>query len=189
MSDLNMVIISGRVFKEPVYRAFPNNGGVTAIVVVTEERWRDDAGNDQSKSTFHNVDVFDKSADYVRDHIGKGDTVYIVGYIDNQKYGQEQTNTITKVVVKWRARGSIELLRRSAKRDASNNQQQSGYHNAPQQQGQYAPQAQHEPQGRAQPKPQPQYAAAKPAQAGYANAREQGIAPSNNGWDADRPFT
>jgi single-stranded DNA-binding protein len=123
--------------------------------------------------------VFDKSADYVRDHIGKGDTVHVVGYIDNQKYGQEQTNTITKVVVKWRARGSIELLRRSAKRDASNNQQQSGYRNAPQ--------AQHEPQGRAQP--QPQYAAAKPAQAGYANAREQGIAPSHNGWDADRPFT
>jgi single stranded DNA-binding protein len=68
-------------------------GRRAAFSVATSNRWKDDQGAEQERTTWHRVSAFDRAADIVRDNVKKGMRVLVEGpmeYRDYEKDGVKQ---------------------------------------------------------------------------------------------------
>ena len=81
---INKAILLGRVGK--VDTKTTKNGTLMAnIYLATNRKWTDHSGQQQTFTTWHNVNFFDKLAEIVRDYVQVGNLVYIEGEINNKK--------------------------------------------------------------------------------------------------------
>ena len=60
MSSVNKVILLGRLGKDPEVRNFQNGGKVVNFSLATSERYKDRDGNQQEKTEWHNVAIFNE---------------------------------------------------------------------------------------------------------------------------------
>ena len=87
MASVNKVILVGHVGKDPDIRATSSGDTVASFSLATN------TGYGENKTTdWHNVSVFGKSADFVRDYIKKGAQVYVEGSIRNRSYVDKSGN-------------------------------------------------------------------------------------------------
>ncbi|GGI80138.1 single-stranded DNA-binding protein [Shewanella gelidii] len=185
---VNKVILVGNLGKDPEVRYMPNGNAVANFTVATSESWKDQQGQTQERTEWHNIVMYRRLAEIAGEYLKKGSKVYLEGKLQTSKWQDQQTG---------QDRYKTEINASEMQMLDSRGQgqgQQGGYNNAPaqnqyaapQQQGYGAP-AQPAPQQQAyqakpqapqqpayQPKPQaaPQQApaqpAAAPAQGGYA---------------------
>jgi|DEB19_MinimDraft_3_1074340.scaffolds.fasta_scaffold86720_2 single-strand DNA-binding protein len=88
----NTLIINGRVGKEPELRYTPSGMAVLELSIV------DSYGkDDKKKSTWHNVVVFGTLAENTAGSANKGDTVLVVGRMEQDEY-QKKDGTKGKTV-------------------------------------------------------------------------------------------
>ena len=70
------------------------------MTVATTERYTSRSGEKVEDTTWHNVQVWGKSAEFVENYISKGNQVYVEGKIQNRKYtdknGEERSVTEIK---------------------------------------------------------------------------------------------
>jgi single-strand DNA-binding protein len=98
MSGINKVIILGRLGKDPEARNFPNGGKVVNLRIATSERWKDKAGEQQEKTEWHSVAIFnEKLGEIAERYLKKGSEVYVEGQLETRKWtdaqGQERYST------------------------------------------------------------------------------------------------
>jgi len=101
MAGINKAIILGNVGNEPDIRVTQAGKCVASFSIATSENWKDQQGNKQEKTTWHNIVAFDRLAEVIRDYVKKGSKVYVEGkhQVDEyEKNGEKRYSS--KVVIR-----------------------------------------------------------------------------------------
>jgi single-strand DNA-binding protein len=112
MAGVNKVILLGRLGKDPEVRNFQNGGRVVNLRLATSERYKDRDGNQQEKTEWHSVAIFnEKLGEIAERYLKKGSEVYIEGQLETRKWqdqsGQERYST---EIVLRNFRGELALI-------------------------------------------------------------------------------
>jgi len=95
---VNKVILLGNVGKDPEIRATGGGMQVAKFTLATTEKTKDQSGNWNDKTEWHNLVAFGRTAEIVRDYVKKGSQLYIEGKIstsswDDKESGQKKYRT------------------------------------------------------------------------------------------------
>ena len=95
---VNKVILVGNVGKDPEFRTSPNGTAVAKFTLATTDRAKDAQGNWSDKTEWHNLIMFQRTAEVARDYVKKGSQVYVEGKIqtsswDDKESGQKKYRT------------------------------------------------------------------------------------------------
>ena len=110
---VNRVILIGNVGKDPETFNFAGGGKVVSFSIATSENWRDQAGERQSRTEWHEVKIFhDQLGSIAEQYVKKGSKLYLEGQIESRKYTDSSgvNRTATEIVLRWNA--SLEMLDR-----------------------------------------------------------------------------
>lgn len=88
--DLNKVMLIGRLTRDPESRSTPQGAAVTTFSVATGFTWKDDAGNKQEKTEFHNVVAWRKLAEICAQYLKKGSQIYCEGRLQTRSWDDPQ---------------------------------------------------------------------------------------------------
>src|SRR4051794_36306419 len=110
--SVNKVILVGNLGRDPEVRYTQSNQKIVHLSVATSERWKDQSGQQQERTEWHRVVIFnERLADVAERFLTKGRTVYLEGQLQTRKWtdqgGQERYST---EVVLQRFRGELVLL-------------------------------------------------------------------------------
>ena len=83
---LNKVILIGRLGKDPETRFMPNGDAVCNFSVATSESWKDQSGQRQERTEWHNIAMYRRLAEIAGQYLKKGSQVYLEGKIQSRKY-------------------------------------------------------------------------------------------------------
>jgi single-strand DNA-binding protein len=86
MASVNKVTLIGNLGKDPELRYLPSGDPVANFSLATTDTWKDKGGQKQERTEWHQVEVFGKTAEVVRDYCTKGKQVYIEGSISYQEW-------------------------------------------------------------------------------------------------------
>lgn len=179
---VNKVILVGNLGKDPEVRYMPNGNAVANFTVATSESWKDQQGQQQERTEWHNIVMYRRLAEIAGEYLKKGSKVYIEGKLQTSKWQDQQTGQD-----RYKTEINANEMQMLDSRGQGGQGGQGGYapaqnqYGGGQQQGYGAPAQQSAPTQRApqqsapqQPAPQQQYQAAPqqapaaPAQGGYA---------------------
>jgi single-strand DNA-binding protein len=110
--SVNKVILVGNLGSDPESRAMNNGGEVVNFNVATSERWKDKDGNQQEKTEWHRVVIFNENLGKVaKQYLRKGSSVYLEGQLQTRKWTDNSgAEKFTTEVVLQRFRGELVLL-------------------------------------------------------------------------------
>ena len=112
MAGVNKVIILGRLGRDPEVRNFQNGGKVVNLRLATSERYKDREGNQQEKTEWHSVAIFnEKLGEVAEKYLRKGSEVYIEGQLETRKWQDKdgQDRYTTEIVLR-NFRGELSLV-------------------------------------------------------------------------------
>lgn len=99
--SLNKVMLIGNLGKDPELRYTGAGAPVATFSLATNESWKDQDGNMQERTEWHNVVAWSKLAEICQQYLKKGRRVYIEGRIQTRSYDDKNTGAkkyITEVV-------------------------------------------------------------------------------------------
>ncbi len=73
------VIIAGNLGRDPEMRYTPSGRAVTTFTVATNERWTDQDGQQQERTTWWRVTAWGRTAEICNEYLSKGRAVLIEG--------------------------------------------------------------------------------------------------------------
>ncbi|WP_299797281.1 single-stranded DNA-binding protein [uncultured Shewanella sp.] len=180
---VNKVILVGNLGKDPEVRYMPNGNAVANFTVATSESWKDQQGQQQERTEWHNIVMYRRLAEIAGEYLKKGSKVYLEGKLQTSKWQDQNTGQDRyKTEINASEMQMLDSRGQGGGQQGGYGQQQGqqqNQYNAPQQQAPqqgYAPKPQQAPQQAPQqgyaPKPQqaPQQA---PQQGGYAPKPQQ----------------
>ncbi|MBF0158222.1 MAG: single-stranded DNA-binding protein [Magnetococcales bacterium] len=99
--SLNKVQLIGNLGAEPEIRYTQAGKPMATLSIATSERWRDQQGNQQERTEWHRVVVFDKQAEIAQQYMHKGSKVYVEGQLRTRKWQDQsgQDRYTTEVVL------------------------------------------------------------------------------------------
>lgn len=112
MAGVNKAIILGRLGRDPEVRNFQNGGKVVNLRIATSERFKDREGNQQERTEWHSVAIFnERLGDVAEKYLRKGSEVYIEGQIETRKWQDQsgQERYTTEIVLR-QFRGELQLV-------------------------------------------------------------------------------
>lgn len=86
MSNVNKVILIGRLGADPELRYTTDGTSVATFNMATTETWKDKNGNKQEKTEWHRVVAWRKLGEIAGEYLKKGRLVYIEGRIRSREY-------------------------------------------------------------------------------------------------------
>jgi len=92
MASVNKVILIGNLGRDPEMRYTPGGQAVARFSIATTERFKDRNGEQQERTTWHNIVVWGRQAEIAKEYLSKGRPVYIEGRIDNRSYDDKDGN-------------------------------------------------------------------------------------------------
>lgn len=100
--SVNKVILLGNAGKDPEIRAMPSGTKVATWTLATSERYKDNAGNWQDRTEWHNLTAYAQLAEIVEKFVSKGSKIYIEGKIETHSWqdsrsGEKKSQTQIKV--------------------------------------------------------------------------------------------
>ncbi len=99
--SLNKVMLIGNLGKDPELRYTTSGVAVATFSLATNESWKDQDGNQQERTEWHNIVAWRKLAEICGEWLKKGKKVYIEGRIQTRSYDDKNTGTkkyITEIV-------------------------------------------------------------------------------------------
>jgi single-strand DNA-binding protein len=84
--SLNKVLLIGNLGRDPELKSTPSGQSVARFSVATTETWKNQAGEKQSKTEWHNIVVWGKQAEIAEKYLRKGKQVMIEGRIQYREY-------------------------------------------------------------------------------------------------------
>jgi single-strand DNA-binding protein len=96
--SVNKVILLGNVGKDPEIRSTGGGTMVASFGLATTERSKDQQGNWQDKTEWHNIVAYGRVAEIIRDYVKKGHKLFIEGRLttrnwDDKESGQKKYRT------------------------------------------------------------------------------------------------
>jgi len=89
--SVNKVILLGNVGKEPEIKVLPSGQPVANFSIATSDRYKDQQGNFQDRTEWHNITAYGKLAEIVRDYVKKGNKLYIEGRLTTRSWDDKDT--------------------------------------------------------------------------------------------------
>ena len=123
----NLVIIIGRLGRDPELRYTQSGMPVCNMSIATDESYVDRDGNKVEKAEWHSVVVFQKQAENCANYLGKGSMVYVEGSLQTRKWQDKQgqdryTTEIKAQFVKFLNRKSEDGNQQRSSNDQSTQQ-------------------------------------------------------------------
>ena len=84
--SVNKAILIGRLGRDPEVRHMPNGEAVCNFSIATDETWKDQSGQRQTKTDWHAITLYRRLAEVAGQYLKKGSLVYIEGRIQSRKY-------------------------------------------------------------------------------------------------------
>ena len=95
----NLVILIGRLGKDPVLRFTPDGKPVCDLSLATNKFYKDASGEKQTLTEWHRVTVWGNDAENAAQYLSKGRQVYIQGSLKTDVVGEgDDRRYYTKVV-------------------------------------------------------------------------------------------
>nr|AAB57885.1 single stranded DNA-binding protein [Shewanella sp. PT99] len=88
---VNKVILVGNLGKDPEVRYMPNGNAVANFTVATSESWKDQQGQQQERTEWHNIVMYRRLAEIAGEYLKKGSKVYIEGKLQTSKWQDQAT--------------------------------------------------------------------------------------------------
>ena len=89
----NKLILVGNLGADPETRYMPSGSAVTNLSVATSESWKDKQTGEQNERTeWHKVVMFDRLAEIAAEYLRKGSQVYIEGKLQTRKWQDRDGN-------------------------------------------------------------------------------------------------
>lgn len=109
MASLNKIQIIGNVGADPEVRCLENGQKVASFRVATSERYKGRDGETKEETTWHSVNAWNKSADFVEKFITKGAQVYVEGRLKSRTYQKKDGTDAVAVEI---AADNVQILGR-----------------------------------------------------------------------------
>jgi single-strand DNA-binding protein len=87
--DLNKVMLIGRLGQDPELKYTQSGIAVTKFSMATSQQWKDQDGNTQDKTEWHNVVAWRRLAEICAEYLKKGSKVYIEGALSTSSWEDE----------------------------------------------------------------------------------------------------
>jgi single-strand DNA-binding protein len=89
--SLNKVTLIGHLGKDPELSYTTSGVAVAKFSIATGERWKDDGGNVQERTEWHNIVAWRKLAEICGQYLKKGSKVYLEGKIQTRSWDDKNT--------------------------------------------------------------------------------------------------
>ena len=86
MTDLNKVMLIGRLTQTPETKEINSGQSVTTFSVATNKTWVEKSGNKKEQVEFHNIEVWGKLAEVCSKYLTKGKQVFLSGRLKTQSW-------------------------------------------------------------------------------------------------------
>jgi len=100
MASVNKAILIGNLGKDPELRYTPSGKAVTNFSIATTEKWKNQSGDMQESTEWHNIVLWGRQAEIAKEYLSKGSPVYIEGRIQTRNYEDKNgvKHYITEIV-------------------------------------------------------------------------------------------
>lgn len=92
MYSLNKVMIIGNLTRDPESRTIPSGQSLSSFSVATSYTWKDQSGEQQSRTEFHNIEAWGKLGEICSQYLSKGKKVYIEGRLQTDEWNDQEGN-------------------------------------------------------------------------------------------------
>jgi single-strand DNA-binding protein len=89
--SVNKVILLGNVGKDPDIKVLPSGQPVANFGLATSERYKDQQGNWQDRTEWHNLTAYGKLAEIIRDYVKKGNKIYAEGRLTTRSWDDKES--------------------------------------------------------------------------------------------------
>ena len=101
--SVNKAILIGILGADPEIRYTPSGRAVTSLRIATNEVWKDKDGQQQERTEWHNIVLWDKLAEISAEFLKKGSYIYIEGRLQTRAWeGQDGVQRRTTEIVAQR---------------------------------------------------------------------------------------
>jgi single-strand DNA-binding protein len=83
---LNKVMLIGRLGQDPELKYTPNGAAILQLSVATDTSWKDQEGNQQTKTEWHRIVIWRKTAEIIAQYTRKGSRVYVEGRLTTRSW-------------------------------------------------------------------------------------------------------
>ena len=100
--SLNKVTLIGNLGKDPELSYIASGAAVAKFSIATNERWKDDGGNVQERTEWHNIIAWRKLAEICGQYLKKGSKVYLEGKLQTRSWDDKNSGVkkyMTEVIV------------------------------------------------------------------------------------------
>lgn len=92
MSDMNQVVLIGRVTRDPELRHTPGGAAVAEISLAVNRTWFDKAANEKRESvSFVEITLWSRTAEIACEYLRKGSQCAIGGRLEQQSWEDRET--------------------------------------------------------------------------------------------------
>ncbi|MEW5907565.1 MAG: single-stranded DNA-binding protein [Patescibacteria group bacterium] len=84
--NLNKVFIIGNLTRDPELKTLPSGTMVASFGVATNRIWKDNSGQRQEDTQFHNIVVFGRQAEVAGQYLKKGSSVFVEGRLQTRSW-------------------------------------------------------------------------------------------------------
>ena len=100
MSGVNMVILIGRLGKDPEVRYTPGGDAVANFSIATSQEWKDkESGEKKERTEWHRIVAWRKLGEICGEYLAKGKQVYIAGHLQTRSWEQDGVTRYTTEIV------------------------------------------------------------------------------------------
>lgn len=97
---LNKVMLIGHLGKDPELKYTPGGAAVATLSLATNESYKDKDGNQQEKTEWHRLVVWNKQAEIAAEYLKKGQQVFVEGKLQTRTWEKDgQKHYMTEIVV------------------------------------------------------------------------------------------
>lgn len=89
--NVNKAIIIGRLTRDPELRTTSNGQTIASFSVATSRQWKDQSGQKQEKTDFHNVVAWGKQGEVIGQYFTKGQEIYVEGRMETQSWDDKDS--------------------------------------------------------------------------------------------------
>ena len=98
MSTLrNKVQLIGNLGKDPEIITLENGSKLAKFSLATNENYKDKNGEKQSKTEWHNLIAWNKTAELIEKYVTKGKEIAIEGKLSNKSYEDKEGQNVTSL--------------------------------------------------------------------------------------------
>lgn len=99
-NSVNKVILVGRLGKDPEVKYTQGGAAVARFSLATDEMWKDQSGEKQQKTEWHNIVAWSKLAEICGQYLAKGRLVYIEGRLQTRNWEDKDGNKRTTTEIR-----------------------------------------------------------------------------------------